>query len=51
MTPITICLGIPTASVIDLPGSECAVRESLAYLVRVLQHAARTAGGRYGDHL
>jgi molybdopterin adenylyltransferase len=36
--------------IINLPGSERAVRESLACLVPVLEHAVRTARGRYGDH-
>jgi molybdopterin biosynthesis enzyme MoaB len=36
--------------IVNLPGSERAVRESLACLVPVLDHAVRTARGRYGDH-
>ena len=36
--------------IVNLPGSERAVRESLACLVPVLEHAVRTARGRYGDH-
>ena len=37
--------------IINLPGSERAVRENLACLVPVLEHAVRTARGRYGDHV
>ena len=36
--------------IVNLPGSERAVRESLACLAPVLEHAVRTARGRYGDH-
>jgi molybdenum cofactor synthesis domain-containing protein len=36
--------------IVNLPGSERAVREGLACLVPVLEHAVRTARGRYGDH-
>jgi molybdopterin adenylyltransferase len=36
--------------IVNLPGSERAVRESLTCLVPVLEHAVRTARGRYGDH-
>jgi molybdenum cofactor synthesis domain-containing protein len=37
--------------IVNLPGSERAVRESLACLTPVLEHAVRTARGRYGDHV
>ena len=36
--------------IINLPGSERAVRESLGCLLPVLEHAVKTARGRYGDH-
>ena len=36
--------------IVNLPGSERAVRESLAALLPILEHAVKTARGRYGDH-
>ena len=36
--------------IINLPGSEKAVRESLAFLLPVLEHAVETVKGLVGDH-
>jgi molybdopterin adenylyltransferase len=36
--------------IINLPGSERAVREAMGCLLPVLEHAVKTARGRYGDH-
>jgi molybdopterin adenylyltransferase len=36
--------------IVNLPGSEKAVRESLGCLLPVLEHAVLTARGGYGDH-
>ena len=36
--------------IINLPGSERAVRESLGCLLPVLEHAVKTARGGFGDH-
>jgi molybdopterin biosynthesis enzyme MoaB len=36
--------------IINLPGSEKAVRESLAFMLPVLEHAVETVKGLVGDH-
>ena len=46
----SICGMRGTTLIINLPGSERAVRESMAVLIPVLEHAVDSIHGRAGDH-